>query len=68
MLVTSAGHKIIIMEDVDWQGDRYLQHFAQKTIVDSGLIHTVGYYRTQFCTNPSSLNGVGVGELHKNVQ
>jgi len=38
MLVTSAGHKIIIMEDVDWQDDRYLQHFAQETIVDSGLI------------------------------
>jgi hypothetical protein len=36
MLVTSAGHKIIIMEDMDWQDDRYLRHFALVNIVGSG--------------------------------
>ena len=68
MLVTSAGHKIIIMEDVDWQDDRYLQHFAQEAIADSGRITLWDINSTQFCTNPSSLKGAGVGELHKNVK
>jgi hypothetical protein len=67
MLVTSAGHKILIMEDVEWQDDRYLRHFAQETIVVSGRI-TLWDITAQFFTNPSSLKGVEVGGLHKNVQ
>jgi hypothetical protein len=68
MLVTSAGHEVIIMEDVEWQDDRYLRHFAQETVVDSGRITLWDITALNFCTNPSSLKGVEVGELLKNVQ
>jgi len=55
------------MEDVEWQGDRYLRYFAQGTIVDYGFI-MLWDITALFCTNPSSLKGAEVGELLKNVQ
>jgi low affinity Fe/Cu permease len=39
MLVTSAGHEVVTMEDVDWQDVRhFLRHVAQTIVNDSGHV------------------------------